>query len=146
MIHLEHNVVYAIRRPGISNGLKRTYHKKLEVFKGICNEPTSTRPYRCNELFVYEEGEYKIKRCIQLSLYKPKHVHSEIPDFSTLNTEYLFFHDLEMAFLCKCLLVKELGKSYEAEIQKLQDMFKRNVPDVSGHLDRFKKEMPELFI
>jgi hypothetical protein len=146
MSHLEHSVVYAIRRPQISKALKRTFYKDLEVFKGICKEPTSTKPYRCDELFYHEEGEYKTKKCIQLSLYKPQHIHSEIPDFSTLNAEYLFFHDLEMAFLCKCLLVKELGKSYEAEIQKLQNTFKRNVPDVSEHLDRFKKEMPELFI
>lgn len=142
----QENVVYAIRRPEISNGLKRTFHKKLEVMKCIYAEPTSRRPYRCNEIFVWEKGQYVLKRCPSTSLMMPFKINSELPDVKLLNTEYIFFYDVDMAFLFKCLLVKEMGKRYEAEIKKLQETFKRNVPDVSNHLDRFRDEMPELFI
>lgn len=142
----EENVVYAIRRPEISNGLKRTMHKKLEVMKCIYAESTSRRPYRCNEIFVWENDQYVIKGCPSTSLMMPFKINSELPDVKLLNTEYIFFYDLDMAFLFKCMLVKEMGKRYETEIKKLQETFRRNVPDVSNHLDRFRDEMPELFI
>lgn len=145
--------VFYIQRPEASSGLKRTYHKKLEVFYGemgaaITNSYTGHN--RVNSFYATSVYRYngKTKSWIEkphvetfFGTYQAENV------FSTPETRKIgFYTTLEAACLAKLLLIQEMEKKYKKALNDLEALFKRNVPDINKPLDQLLDKHPDLFI
>lgn len=138
--------IYAIKPPYISNGLKRSYNKQIEVFEYSDKIDESNR-HEYIRRFFYKNGKWETDHKSTRAPYirKGVHIYDEIIMHHT-NGNYECFSELEMAQASKFILIERMAKEYEREIKHLHELFKRNVPDVSDEIQQIKKVYPELFI
>lgn len=144
--------VYVIKRPEVSSGLKRTYHKNLEVIE-CKGRSGKEKPHIVIEqvcaIHKYSPAKKAwIRKAIGTqsnSFYSPE-LHTT--PITALNARHgdLVFTTLEAAQVTKLILIERLKKTYEAELAQLRELFKRNVPNVQEPMDQLLEEHPDLFI
>jgi len=142
---------FYIERPYTSSGLRRTYFKKLEVYYGEIKEiERYNRSYytwaRTISVFVYNNKkgcwiEKPTKKYFSVSIPKNK-----LLETTSRRSEECFYTSLEAACVSKLLLIQRMGDVYKKELQELQELYDRNVPDVQKPLDALLDEHPDLFI
>lgn len=142
--------IYAIKVPSISNGLRKSYNKQLEVYE-IEFEQTSH-----NHNVGYATGikcwEYDLKGSKDWKVGKGRfservNIHLIKKDIITSSSEnVLLFDDFENAKVSKILLVNKLRKHYEDEIENIRKLYQKNVPDLNDEVEVLKQKYPEKFI
>lgn len=140
-------IVYTIEIPSVSSGLRRTYFKKLEVFKGTLENErfTADRVYRYNGVKnAWVDKEFNSTSASK-RIYN-NHVYNSMPPLSYMRNGGIGFTTLELAQAAKLLLIEDMGRSYQKELDRLKDLFERNVPDVKAPLSTIKEEYPEYFL
>lgn len=144
--------IYWIDAPSVSSGLKRTYHKKLEVYSGTTSEDgkwaDSDTLYRvlrgkwCDKAhkgstfrlpYMYRQDKRNIE------------AHETMPTLQEMNAGCAYA-TLEMAQAAKMILIQHMTKTYEAELVRLRELLKKNVPDIEKPLAVLKEDYPEYFI
>ncbi len=143
--------VFVIDRPYVSEGLRRTYFKKLEVYECTAKAETAwwgeeIRIVKTNFLHSYTPKKGWIKRARKQGPRDFTQVHKDRV-VSTVNThDRVFYTTLEAAQISKLLLIKQMEEKYLKALQELQDMFKRNVPDYKTPMSDLLNQYPELFL
>ena len=56
------------------------------------------------------------------------------------------FNSLELAKAYKLLAIQNMAEEYRKELRSLQELFERNVPDVSEAVNEIKENFPEYFL
>lgn len=145
------DVVYGMKPAYASSGLKRTYNKKIEVVKFVKLEEERAR-YVAEEVYRYKnDGTFKVGK--SSDSFMSNH-HLPIHDGPSTShpaygVNFTLFYDQDMAYISKVQSIENLKRSYTAELQCLQNLFDKNVPDLSGHtaaVQAIKEEHPEKFI
>ena len=145
--------VYYIEYPEVSAGLKRTYHKKLEVFYGA---------FSCPRTNSYSQEEYYtvFKTASVYNYNTKKNTWVQKPTTQTfscrININNIFdtaetsrvgvYSNLEAACVSKILLVEHMAEEYKKALKELQELFTRNVPDVQQPLNQLLETHPDLFV
>lgn len=142
--------IYAIKVPSISNGLRKSYNKQLEVYE-IDFEQTShnhnvgyATGIKCWEYDLKGSKEWKVSKGrfserVNINLIKTDIITSS-------NHDVVLFDNLENAQVSKILLVNQLRKHYEDEIENIRKLYEKNVPDLSDEVEDLKQKYPEKFI
>lgn len=139
--------VYAIKVPYVSNGLQRSYNKQLEVYEYDFpseHERMSIQPV-CRHH--YKRGTWVTDKRTRNgpNLYSNSAIQNDIVAKSH-STSHLAFYDIEMAKASKFLLLDNMAEEYRRALVNLQELFERNVPDVSDEVQKVKEQFPEFFI
>jgi len=148
--------VFVIERPYMSSGLKRTYHKKLEVFEctAVESKATRDRPFA---------GGWRIDSIECLHTYHPKKgwvkklytksspTNSSTTKYSTIcptadTNSSVFYSTLEAAQVSKLLLIKRMENEYKTAIKELEGTFARNIPAYKDPLNQLLDQHPDLFL
>ena len=144
--------VYFIDIPEVSSGLRRTYHKKLEVYSGELKECTNRYGYVSNIAYADTIYKYQAKKGwvekpynSKSKVVSDKNIHSTMPNISSIGSD-TGFTSLELAQAAKMLLINDMREQYERQLVELKEMLARNVPDVSDAVNELKAEHPELFL
>lgn len=135
---------YAIDKPYLSNGLRKSYCKKLEVHKMELNE--SSKLYCAIETYEFKRGEWVTVKTASKSTYALAKVHTTICKDTHLNNGMLLFEKFDDAADTKFLLLEKLKIEYQNEIEYIKDLMERNVPDVSDECNKIRLKHAELFI
>lgn len=146
-------MVYAIQQPEVSSGLKRTYHKKLEVFECKANKEKSTEVFLIADI----QAGYTYSAAKKQWIRKPiKHnggvrcprerIHTTSTTTASYYDKYVLFTTLEAAQVSKLLMIQQMAKKYNKELEELKALFKRNVPNVEEPMNQLLEEYPDLFI
>jgi hypothetical protein len=145
--------VYYIDRPSVSNGLKRTYHKKLEVYYGalenlVARAYNNTQIYisfRANSVYIYNQ-----KKNIWVQKKSTKFLSIHLPVDRIFETAEVnkpgVYTTLEAACVAKLILIERMAEEYKKELKKLQETFKRNVPNVEQPFNQLLETHPDLFV
>lgn len=137
---------YIIKVPYLSQGLKRSYNKQLEVYEMETGENYPMQFLNTCGIHEFKGGKWvyrKSTKTLSVSL-KGKVVQTEIVNSSS--SIELIFEDLELAKVSKFLLLDDLKKTYKKEINKIVKLMERNIPDVSIEIEKIKENYPEHFI
>lgn len=131
--------LYFIKLPEVSSGLRKIINKKLEVFKGEVTTDClgirrvlSDTVYRYNtkkDTWTEHTDTRELVRLYQFPAYGP-----------------YVFDTLEKAQVAKLVAIQEMALTHQAELARLQELFKRNVPDVSKPLQTLRENHPEHFL
>lgn len=135
---------YAIDKPYLSNGLRKSYCKKLEVHKMELNE--NSKIYCAVQTYEFKKGQWVVVKTASKSTYASAKVHTTICKDSPLNNTMLLFEKFDDAVDTKYLLLEKLKSEYKKEIEYIKDLMERNVPDVSDECDKIRLKHAELFI
>ena len=144
--------IYWIDVPSVSSGLRRTYHKKLEVYSGVKGDEQGCT--RSDTLYKILRGKWTDKGHTKAEFTMPydyktrtyiNKVHTAMPTLSLMR-QGCAYANLEMAQAAKMILLEDMKRTYERELDNLRDMLKRNVPDIKKPLAELKEAFPEYFI
>ena len=144
--------IYWIDVPTVSSGLRRTYHKKLEVYSGV--QEGSGGCTRSDTLYRILRGEWVDKKHSTSEFSMPfdystrkynNEIHKSMPQLSLMRRGCAYA-TLEMAQAAKMILIEDMKRKYEAELDNLRDMLKKNVPNIEKPLAVLKADYPEYFI
>jgi hypothetical protein len=144
---------YLIECPYVSSGLKRTYYKKLEVLAGELTPSANSRntysTFKVTAVHTYKKGKWVEKSGTRaISRYVGTgSIHSDL-NFTTnsYSQNDKVFTSLELAKAAKLLAIQNMGVVYSKELVRLQELFDRNVPDISVPLAELYTEYPEYFL
>jgi hypothetical protein len=141
--------VYWIDIPSVSKGLKRTYNKKLEVYSGILNSDgqnhiNSDKIYRYTSKGWKETPNTSGIRFIggrerYLEINVPQ---TTIPSINNMRRN-LIYSSLEMAQVAKIILIEDMKRTYEQELEDLRTRMVKNIPKTDKPLKELKDEYPE---
>jgi len=142
--------VFVIERPYVSSGLKRTYHKKLEVFECTAVETSVAHPFA---------GWWCIDNIECVYTYHPKKgwlekactkYPGDIDHFTIIHhTPHLngvVYATIEAAQVAKLLMIKRMVETYKASIKELEACCARNVPAYKDPLNQLLDQHPDLFL
>lgn len=135
---------YAIDKPYLSSGLRKSYCKQLEVHKMELNEISNQ--YCAVQTYVFKKGQWLVVKTASKSMYASAKIHATICKDSPLNNTMLLFEKFDDAVDTKYLLLEKLKSEYKKEIEYIEDLMERNVPDVSDKCDKIRLKHAELFI
>lgn len=131
--------LYFIKFPEVSSGFRKIINKKLEVFKGEVTTDSlgirqvlSDTVYRYNakkDTWTEHTNTRELVRLYQFPTYGPN-----------------VFDTLEKAQIAKLVAIQKMALMHQAELARLQELFKRNVPDVSKPLQTLRENHPEHFL
>lgn len=142
--------VFYIDKPYVSSGLKRTYHKKLEVFEGEAEVYDTNVPGKWLSIkqVVYVYTYRKSKGWVRKNNTTRIHHYFQTKDIATnvSMSDKAVYTTFEAAAASKLLLIQRMSREYEANIKKLQELYNRNVPATQHLLDEFLEEYPDIFI
>jgi hypothetical protein len=129
----------------VSSGLKRTYHKKLEVFGGVLNGTN----FIADTLHSYKKGVWVEKpiKNPDICHVGPNEIRSDITGLekNRWNSD-LVFTSLDLAKAAKLITIQKLGVVYAEELVRLRELYDRNVPDIKAPLAEMYAEYPEYFV
>lgn len=146
-------ILYLIKQPSISSGLRRSYNKQLEVLECCTNVNTSDENVMYLDKVIaihkYHAGKKQwirkpSSKSIQARCIR-QHIHTTTCT-TPLYTEYVMFTTVEAAQASKLILIEQLKNTYEKEIERLQTLFKRNVPNIDEPMNQLLETHPDLFI
>lgn len=131
--------LYFIKFPEVSSGFRKVINKKLEVFKGEVttdslgiHQVLSDTVYRYNakkDTWTEHTNTRELVRLYRFPTYGPN-----------------VFDTLEKAQVAKLVAIQKMALMHQAELARLQELFKRNVPDVSKPLQTLRENHPEHFL
>lgn len=137
--------VYFIDPPSVSNGLRRTYHKKLEVYSGELQKDR----VHADKIYKYLRGKW-VEKPFNGSesrwVRNQDSIYTTMPPINYMASSYSVFTSLEMAQAAKMILIQRMAKQYEEELERLREALSKNVPDVEKPLQELKDQYPEYFI
>ena len=145
------DVVYGMKPAYASSGLKRTYNKQIEVVRFI-KQKGSRGVFIADEVYRYKnDGTFKTgnsSESFNANHHLPVHdgPSTQSPAYSI---NFTLFYEQDMAYISKIQSIEELKRDYTAELQRLQNLFDKNVPNLDGHneaVQAIKEEHPEKFI
>lgn len=146
------DTIYGMKPAYASSGLKKIYNKQIKVVK-FSKLQDSTARYVAKELYRYNcDGTFRVgtppSTRFDLREYIKVHdgVSVESPHYGI---DYTLFLEQDMAYISKVKSIRDLKNSYTAELQRLQSLFDKNVPNLDGHdkaVQAIKEEHPEKFI
>lgn len=147
---MENETIYMIEIPSVSNGLKRTYHKKLEVFEKVYlgyNENGFPK-YQTVKEHVYNKRNGWIERKSNgYAEIVRNPINHNLMQKASSYTKVLYFSDLEAAKSTKILLINDMKKKkYEEELSDLRKRMEKNVLDVVDLVEEVKEKYPEDFV
>ena len=145
---------YWIDVPYVSSGLRRSYMKKLEVYSGeVAEDGYSVKPdkiYRFLRGKWVDKGEF-LGACVY-SNYNHQNrtklaikVHNVMPTIAVMKSGCVY-SSLEMAQAAKMILIQEMERQYEVELDRIRELVKKNIPDINKPLAVLKEDYPEYFI
>lgn len=146
------NLVYAIVIPSSTKTLKTIYYKHLEVF--VC-ERADTANVRSGRYQVLKAHKYKKSTGWvdvlgpQKILFLPKPADAPIfnQEKSYNGSEtFLTFHTLEDAKDSKIMLLANVRKKYEEELEKMRKAMAKNDPGLDDLIHEVKMKHAELFL
>jgi len=137
--------LYFIDVPYVSSGLKRTYHKKLEVFSGEYDKNAANYSVVIDTIYKFKKGEWVKSSYTQyreFNMYIQTYIHSSMV---TLQGNFAFTSP-ELAQAAKLMLIQKMGITYKKKLKELEELFSRNVPNIDKPLQLLKKDYPEYFV
>ena len=135
---------YAIDKPYLSNGLRKSYCKKLEVHKMELNE--SSKLYYAIETYEFKKGKWVVVKTASKSMYASTTIQRSICKDAYLSNGMILFEKFDDAADTKFLLIEKLKFEYERELKYIKDLMERNVPDVTKECNKIRLKHAELFI
>jgi hypothetical protein len=140
----------------VSSGLKRTYHKKLEIFECTAVEANTS-------IYAYAQKGYYVNSIQYVHAYHPKKGwvkkpytksslnSSAMTRYSTIchttnTSQNVLYSTLKAAQVSKLLLIKSMENKYKKAIKELEDTFARNVPAYKEPLNHLLDQHPDLFL
>lgn len=152
-------VLYGIKCPEISKGLKRTYHKNMEIleFRYDFYETRFAKAaykYKQTHIHKFKNGKFERTKTSSAAfhLYADSKILSEPVQrlYDSRRTgkhnELLVFDSFELAYISKTYLIKDMKNEYEHELEKLRTLMIKNVPDIEQHIKMIKETYPEYMI
>ena len=146
------DVVYGMKPAYASSGLKRTYNTQIEVVRFI-KQKGPRGVFIADEVYRYKnDGTFKTGKASESFSANYHHLpvldgpSTQSPDYSI---NFTLFYEQDMAYISKIQSIEELKRNYTAELQRLQNLFDKKVPDLGGHtaaVQAIKEEHPEKFI
>ena len=146
--------VFLIKRPYVSAGLKRTHHKKLEVFECTAVKADAskyTREGHYVDSIQYLHAYHPKKGWVKKPYTRSSTNSSSMARYSTIcpttNTSCsVLYSTLEAAQVSKLLLIKCMEDQYKKAIKELEDTFARNIPAYKDPLNQLLDQHPDLFL
>jgi hypothetical protein len=141
--------VYWIDIPSVGKGLKRTYSKKLEVYSGILDSNGQNR-INSDKSYRYTSKGWKETPNASGIMYIDGWERS--PEINVLQTTMpsinnmrrnLVYSSLEMAQAAKIILIEDMKRTYEQELEDLRTRMVKNIPKTDKPLKELKDEYPE---
>mgnify|MGYP000412733480 CR=1 FL=1 len=146
------DIIYGMKPAYTSSGLQRIYNKKIEVVKFVKSNDSQNR-YNADKIYRYSaDGTFREGKAPSASFNAQQYVNiydGPCTDSPSYGVNFTLFYDQDMAYISKVQSIKDLKNSYTAELQRLQNLFDKNVPDLGGHdaaVQAIKEEHPEKFI
>ena len=146
--------VFLIERPYVSSGLKRTYHKKLEVFECMAVKSDASKYARegyyvdsIQYLHAYHQKKGWVKKPYTKSSVNSSIMTRYSTIFPTTDTNRsVLYSTLEAAQVSKLLQIKNMENEYKKVIKELEDTFARNIPAYKEPLNHLLEQHPNLFL
>lgn len=141
--------LYTIKVPKISNGLKRTYNKQLEVYelKQIDSSVPNHDVYIKCKVHKYTKKGWVTKDVNKNTRFiNPKINNDIVQNNKDIINDHLFFDNIILAKCSKVFLIDSMKQKYLRAIEELNSHFEKNVPDVTGIINELKQENPEYFL
>jgi len=132
--------IFFIKRPYVSNGLRRTYFKNIEIME---IKPIETNRYEIFQVHKYLKSGWKVKKTKEFMRSSAK-IRNSLD--LTHTSEDMFFETFELAYIAKILLIERLKKEYVKELESLRSMMERNCPDVEANMKEIQEKYPEFLI
>jgi hypothetical protein len=132
--------VFFIKRPYVSNGLRRTFFKKIEIMEA---KPLDSNKYEIFQIHNYLKSGWKVKQTKKF-ISSRDNIRNSL-DFKNTR-EDMCFETFELAYIAKVLLIERLKKEYVKELESLRAMMERNCPDVAANMKEIQEKYPEHLI
>ena len=151
--------IYAFATPYASANLLVIYNKNFDILEGNLREVSAKSIGYCVQTFTATNRHYQTKGgkdktvicskklCFSTN-YKKTALQVNVVG-STSNVQEnqpLFFTDFETALASKCMLLKDLKKQVDNQLEIHRKRLEKQFPDLNHILSPIQKNRPELFI
>jgi len=138
--------IFMIQRPYVSNGLKRSYHKKIEIMEYTPWDKDPNRYLRIST-HIWQKSGWKIKETFShVKTHSKIIIHNDVVSNKANIDDDVFFESFELAYISKIMLIQSMKEVYMESLKDLKEKMERNIPDIKDHLEQIKEKYSEYLI